>query len=85
MKIISQLQRGYKKLEIFISLYQFLLIGQVYAMTYSGELYYRIIISLIHYYFFDEDVKNGHHRRCFFCLSINFFCDVISYLWGTTY
>ena len=80
MKIINQLQRGFKKLEI-----NFLLIGQIYAMTYSGKLYYQIIISLIHYYFFDEDVKNGHHRRCFFCLSINFFCDVISYLWGTTY
>ena len=53
MKIINQLQRGYKNLK---SLYQFLLIGQVYAMTYSGELYHRIIISLIHYYFFDEDV-----------------------------
>ena len=50
MKIISQLQRGYKKLEIFISLYQFLLIGQVYAMTYSGELYYRIIDSLLFFW-----------------------------------
>ena len=82
MKIINQLQRGYKKFEIFISIF-------TYWTSLCNDLFWGIISS--NHYIIDSLLF--FWWRCLklnttgdvFCLSISFFCDVISYLLVTPY